>query len=228
MATLERQVEQQTPEGNIREAYGLSSNIPAGLGGNLAMDVVIPNHQGFQQHQNGGMLMDVVRPVHTINTGGLTMDVVRPSYTASGIRVSNTYNSGVYQSNTRLSNYNLGEGRVVAVNRGEGIVRETRQGRNSRVIGQVEVGSKVVAENYSENIIGERLNHLPERIVSEVPRVRASVKRALQTTEEECIFVEKIVEKQVEVIVEREVPKVVYVDVPYDQIVERPIERIIE
>lgn len=221
MATLQRPTNTATyTTSTIRNS---ATHNPSGL----TMDVVRGSNANNNTTTSNGYTMDVVRPTATTTSNNLlTMDVVRPSLT-SGYRASNTYNSGLYASGARTSTY-TGEGRVVAVNRGEAVVKSTRQGRNSRVIGQVEVGSKVVAENYSENIIGERLNHLPERIVSMAPKIRASVKRTMQTTEEECLFVEKVVEKPVEVVVERQVPRTVYRDVAYEQIIERPIERIIE
>lgn len=117
----------------------------------------------------------------------------------------------------------------MTVNIGEGRVVETRQGRNSHVIGVKEGESRFIEERY----IGERVVNITEtrgedRIISSKrPEARRSVK-AVETWEDEPIIQEVYVEKQVEVIVEKKVPYERYVDVEYEVIVERPIEKIIE
>jgi hypothetical protein len=120
-------------------------------------------------------------------------------------------------------------GRSVTVNVGEGRVVETRQGRNSHVIGVKQGESKFIEERYvGERVVNITENRLEERIISsQRPQARRSVK-AVETWEDEPIIEEVVVEKEIEVIVEKKVPVERYVDVEYEVIVEKPIEKIIE
>lgn len=162
-----------------------------------------------------------------------SMDVAQPgSIRQSTTNVYSSMSGGQaydYEAARQSIGTVRGSGVVIAVNKGQPIVKETRQGRNSVVIGQRELGLKVISESIvGQRVINETYNHLAEIVHDNRPQPRKSVTRHVDLTEEEAVFVERIVEKEVEVIIERKVPKITYKDVQYDVIVEQPIERIIE
>jgi hypothetical protein len=141
------------------------------------------------------------------------------------LRPSNIWHGGRVSTTREVD----AQGRTVTVNVGEGRVVETRQGRNSHVIGVKEGETKFIEERYvGERVVNVYENRLEERVIqTKRPEARRSVK-AVETWEDEPIIQERIVEKEVEVIVEKRVPVERYVDVEYEVIVEKPIEKIIE
>ena len=136
-----------------------------------------------------------------------------PANLRNSLRPSTLWQGGRVSTTREVDEY----GRTVTVNVGEGRVVETRQGRNSHVIGVKEGQSKFIEERYvGERVVNVTTHALEERIISSKrPEARRSV-RAVETWEDEPIIQERIVEKEVEVIVEKKVPVERYVDVEYE------------
>ena len=163
----------------------------ASSGYNSGYNARSTNYENHGSYQNDYQ-MDVVklgdRATHNTNSthyqSHLTHGGIRTSHANHSFAVHepSQRESRVYHehhTSNRHSNTHFGESKVVAVNHGEPKVLETRQGRNSVVLGQREIGSKIVAEHYNTRIIGEHLNHLPERVVDNRPAPRKSVRRTV-------------------------------------------------